>query len=212
MTAAVNQPPIGRRAARTAATRRRMITAAYELFCEQGYDATTMNQIADRAQVAVQTLYFTFQGKKQLLHETFVHAVLGESAKPPHQQPWHGRMQRARTVRQGLAAAVDGAVDIFLRVTPLITAVRAFSTNPDVASVWHQQETMRRLGYTDILTTLSAKQPLRPGLTLQRATDTMLVILGPDVYRSQTIDNGWTPGEYRAWAANGLYQLLFQPT
>jgi len=49
--------PLGRRE-KALVTRRRMLKAAYELFCEHGYATTTMDLIAKRADVAVQTLYF----------------------------------------------------------------------------------------------------------------------------------------------------------
>src|SRR5687767_15454664 len=62
---------------RALVTRRRMLRAAYELFCERGYAATTMNLIAERASVAVQTLYFTFHTKAAILEEAVGAAVLG---------------------------------------------------------------------------------------------------------------------------------------
>ena len=43
------------RAARTRATRRRIVDAAAELFIERGYGVTTLEQIAARAGVAVQS-------------------------------------------------------------------------------------------------------------------------------------------------------------
>ncbi|MFZ1283261.1 MAG: helix-turn-helix domain-containing protein, partial [Propionicimonas sp.] len=55
------------RAERARHTRRRMLETARELFIIDGYAATTMERIADRAGVAVQTLYYTFRTKGQLL-------------------------------------------------------------------------------------------------------------------------------------------------
>jgi TetR/AcrR family transcriptional regulator, regulator of autoinduction and epiphytic fitness len=49
------------------ATQWRMVKAAYHLFSDQGYAATTMAQIAEAAGVAIQTLYFTFHSKAALL-------------------------------------------------------------------------------------------------------------------------------------------------
>lgn len=90
------------------------------------------------------------------------------------------------------------------------TAVRAAtSADPDVREVWKQQEQLLRRGYGDILDVLAARQPLRPGLTTQVATDVMLVLLGPDVYRAHTQDNGWTPRQYAAWTVDALDRLLF---
>ena len=77
------------RAERAAATRQRMLDAAYDLFCELGYRATTMAAIADRAQVAVQTVYFTFHTKDALLQEVHNKTVLGDVPTPPEKQPWY---------------------------------------------------------------------------------------------------------------------------
>jgi AcrR family transcriptional regulator len=44
-----------------------MIRAAYELFSAEGHNATTMGRIAERANVAVQPVYFTFHTKDELL-------------------------------------------------------------------------------------------------------------------------------------------------
>ena len=45
------------RQTKAAVTRARMLTAAYELMCDQGFRAATMESIAERAGVAVQTIY-----------------------------------------------------------------------------------------------------------------------------------------------------------
>ena len=44
-----------------------MLTAAYELFVAAGYSSTTMQAIAGRAGVAVQTVYAVFGSKRELL-------------------------------------------------------------------------------------------------------------------------------------------------
>ena len=55
------------RAERTRTNRRRMVDCARKLFTTQGYPATTMEQIASAAGVAVQTMYYTFRTKARLL-------------------------------------------------------------------------------------------------------------------------------------------------
>lgn len=59
----------GKRGDKARETRRRIIDAAAELFVEQGYGATKLQEIADRAGVAVQTIYFVFRNKPSLLKE-----------------------------------------------------------------------------------------------------------------------------------------------
>src|SRR4051795_3821821 len=66
------------RAARTRATRRRIVDAAAELFIGHGYGATTLEQVAARAGVAVQTVYFHFGNKRTLLKEAVDVAAVGD--------------------------------------------------------------------------------------------------------------------------------------
>src|SRR6188768_1690200 len=47
--------------------RERLVLAAVELFSEQGYDATTVTQIAERAGVTKSTFFRHFPDKRELL-------------------------------------------------------------------------------------------------------------------------------------------------
>ena len=48
-------------------TRTRILDAALELFKEQGYEETTMREVAERAGVALGNAYYYFSGKESLL-------------------------------------------------------------------------------------------------------------------------------------------------
>src|SRR3954451_8997101 len=54
--------------AERAATRRRVVDAAGQLFLTRGYVATTMTEIAREAGVALQSVYAAGQSKADLLH------------------------------------------------------------------------------------------------------------------------------------------------
>lgn len=58
---------VPRKTAKSAATRQRILTAATELFLEQGYAATQVSQITRRANVAVGTYYIYFPQKQDVL-------------------------------------------------------------------------------------------------------------------------------------------------
>jgi AcrR family transcriptional regulator len=62
-------PPAGRREANKQATRAALRDAAARLFAEQGYEATTVTQIARAARVGERTFYRYFDGKDDLLAE-----------------------------------------------------------------------------------------------------------------------------------------------
>ncbi len=59
----ITAPP-GRRAQKTAATRRAIAEAAIELFVEQGYGKTTIDEIADRAGVSRRSFFNYFETKQ----------------------------------------------------------------------------------------------------------------------------------------------------
>jgi AcrR family transcriptional regulator len=50
-------------------TRRAILDAAYELFLEQGYSATSMRQIAERAGLALGGIYNHFDSKEEIFRE-----------------------------------------------------------------------------------------------------------------------------------------------
>jgi len=53
-------------------TRQAIEEAAYELFLEQGYSATSMRQIAERAGVALGGIYNHFAGKDEIFQELII--------------------------------------------------------------------------------------------------------------------------------------------
>lgn len=54
----------------------RIIASAVELFAEQGFDATTVQQVVDRAEVTKGALYHYFDAKDDLLYAIY-HALIG---------------------------------------------------------------------------------------------------------------------------------------
>jgi AcrR family transcriptional regulator len=60
-------PSPDRRTRRKRQTRERIVEAAIECFLAKGFDATTMDEIADRADVARATVFNHFREKEQLL-------------------------------------------------------------------------------------------------------------------------------------------------
>ncbi len=63
----MNEPPIGRRERRKAETRKALIAAALKLFVEHGYDAVTMDDVAQEADVSRRTAFRYFPTKEALV-------------------------------------------------------------------------------------------------------------------------------------------------
>jgi len=195
---------------RATQTRLRMTHAAYQLFTERGYAATTMADIAAAAGVAVQTLYFTFHTKGELLQNVYELAVLGEGDPiPPDQQPWWAEMLAAERLEDALRLLVDNVTSILARAAPLDDFVRAASYDPDPARVRAHNERLRREGYTQIVENLSARFGLRPALQPRQATDVLLLLLGPATYQTLVGEYGWPQERWRTWCAAAIAEQLF---
>jgi AcrR family transcriptional regulator len=201
--------PTRRERART--TRLRITKAAYTLFCERGYAGTTMGDIADAAGVAVQTVYFTFHTKSELLSRAYDFAVLGEGDPvPPERSAWYEKMSRESDLTAALRHAVKGIGEILTRATPLDTVVRAGAgSDPDTARVRALHEGWRAQGYRAIIDILGTKTALRSGVSPERATDLLLLYVGMDVYRVLVLDLGWTHVDWLDWTVATVADQLF---
>jgi len=63
------------RSRRRAGTRQKLYEAAVELIAEQGFSATTVDDIALRAGVAKGTVYYNFKSKNELFEELLRHGI-----------------------------------------------------------------------------------------------------------------------------------------
>jgi AcrR family transcriptional regulator len=198
----------GDRQEKAARTRARMLDAAYEAFCEQGYRATTMQSIADRAGVAVQTMYYSFRTKDSLLQEVHDRTVLGEEGLPPQRQPWHSAALARPDVESAVAGLVAGIGTVLARVAPMLPVFHSVSADP-AGAVFRRGEQLRREGCAELVTHLAGKAPLRPGLPHEHACDLMVVLLGPELYRALVVERGWPQAQWAHWVATAVLRDLF---
>ncbi|MBA8951657.1 helix-turn-helix domain-containing protein [Actinomadura namibiensis] len=199
----------GVRAARTAANRARMLEAARELFTAHGYTATTMKAIAERAGMAVQTLYFTFATKRAILSELLDVEIAGD-AEPVAtlDRPWVAAAVAAPPAEQ-LRLQVAAAGEILERVTPLLEAVRSAAANdPEIAELWRTNIEQRRTVQLRLAEALAAKTALRGGMDASRAADIALAVLAPETYHLLVGERGWSAGQWREWAVDALTRQL----
>ena len=211
MAARKSRPAPPSRRERAKATHWRIVKAAFESFCERGYSGTTMTHIAERAGVAVQTVYFVFHTKAELLSRSYDFAVMGESEPLiPQKQPWYERAVAARGVSDAIREFVEGAGEITRRITPLYLAARAGAeSDAEIARVVRTHEDWRADGYREFLDVLLAKAPLRAGVTLERATHLLLLYVGMDVYHALVGDFHWTHEDWLGWTAATIAEQLF---
>ncbi|WP_170991304.1 TetR/AcrR family transcriptional regulator [Herbidospora galbida] len=200
------------RQGKAAQTRARMIDAAYRLFTQRGYPATTMADIAVEAGVAVQTLYFTFRTKAELLQNVYERAVIGDADGPPEQQPWYAAMVATPDLDEALRVLVDAVADVLARTAPLDDYVKTASHDPEPARIRAHNERLRRESWSQFVELLAAKAPLRPGLPRRQATDILLMLMGPASYQTLVGEYGWTSGQWRDWCRQAVLAMIFSET
>jgi len=198
------------RAERARQTRRRMLDRARELFVIEGYAATTMERIAEEAGVAVQTLYYTFGTKGQLLREVMeVTAAEEEDAGPVAQRAWMQEMLTATSGQRVLALGVEHGTDIFERAAPLWPAVAAAAAaDRDVDAYWRGVAANRRAGQARMVARLTELGALRHGLHTDHGTDLVVVLFGHEVFHGLVSEAGWNVTAYKAWLFTTLVQQL----
>jgi AcrR family transcriptional regulator len=197
---------------RARATRLRMIHAAQRVFIAQGYAGARMIDIAAEAGVAVQTVYFTFHTKAELLQACYELAVLGEDdPRPPPGQPWYAAMLDARDGQEAIRPFAEGNSAIAARVAQLDDVVRCAAHEPDAARVRARNEQLRRDGYGRIVAHLADRFGLPDGLDPADAVDILLTLGGAATYRSLVIDYGWPHDRFVDWLTTTLSQQLLAP-
>ncbi|GHK00700.1 TetR/AcrR family transcriptional regulator [Streptomyces sp. NPDC003753] len=84
-----DRPQLGLRERKKIKTREAIRAATYALIREQGYDATTIEQIADRAEVSPSTVFRYFPTKEDIvLTDEYDPLMLEELRARPEDEPW----------------------------------------------------------------------------------------------------------------------------
>jgi AcrR family transcriptional regulator len=207
--------PTRSRRERAQATRRRIIEAARTRFESEGYASTTMDTIAADAGVAVQTVYFAFHTKAEVLLAVMTVAG-GEAGDPedPIERAWFGRVQAAPTGSRRLALVVELGNEIYARIGPLMPALRAAaSVDPNVDRAVRDVAARRRNGMRQVIDLFDRREELRPGLDPTLALDLLYGVQRSETYLAFTDECGWPIERYKAWQfATLAYQLLPRAT
>jgi len=142
------------------ATRELLVSIARERFTEQGYAATSIEDIVQRAGVAKGALYHHFSGKDALFRAVY-EAVLAEvvsavtAAALAVQEPWAG-------VRAGLSAFLDACLEPAFRRIVVLESVSVLQPEVREEGIEHVELPMLQT----VLTPLATSNVL-PGVAVE---------------------------------------------
>ena len=188
------------------ATRRRIVDAAAELFVAEGYGSTTLEQVAARAGVAVQTIYFHFGNKRTVLKEAVDVASVGDDEPVPLlDRPWMDELRAETDPARVLEGWVAASREIIERVAGIMGVVRdAAVVDPEMAEQWTVNEEQRAIAFRAFVDLLVARDGLREDLTAEEATDIVVAVLSIEVFLLLTTKRGWTPERWQRWTTETL--------
>ena len=210
MTAGTGNKPRNSRADKARATRRRIIDAAGQLFLTHGYAATMLDQVAERAGVAVQTVYFHYGNKRTLLREALDVAAVGDDEPVPLlDRPWLEELRNETDPTRMIALWVANGRSILQRIGPIMQVVRdAAGTDPDLAAQWaiNQQQTLS--AHRTLAQLLADRDLLKPGMSLDEARDIIFTLNSIEVYWLLTSTCGWSLPHWEEWTVSTLAAAL----
>ena len=199
-----------KRQAQARETRRAIIDSAGELFVANGYAATTIQAIAEGADVAVQTVYAVFGNKREVLRQLIETSVTGDDEPVPITERAEAQAVAAepdRRRRAKLDAALSRAITE--RVAPIVRVVaEAAASDPELAGVMEAVKAARRDEMIASAQIIAGPDGLR--VDDEEAAATLYVLYSPQVADMLMRDYGWSPERYEAWLARMILDAVIR--
>lgn len=202
-----------RRAEQAAVTRRAVLDAARELFVEQGYAATTVAQIARRADVAVDTVYAAVGRKPALLRELVETSLSGtDHPVEASRRDYVLRIRAARTAAEKIEIYAAAVTELQQRLAPVFLALRdAAATDAECSTLWSRIAERRARNMRDFAADLRTTGELRPDLTDDEVADTVWSMNAPEYWVLLVHDRGWSPEQFGARLRDSWIRILLPP-
>src|SRR5215469_1710328 len=197
----------GRRQA-AARTRAAILDAARQLFTERGYAATAMTAIAERAGVALDTIYASVGRKPELARLLVETAISGtDQAIPAEQRDYVRAIQAAPDADTKIAIYAAAVTAIAPRLALVYSIIQqAAPAEPELAALWAEIAERRAANMRRFVADLATVTPLRldPG----QAADIIWATNAAEMYQLLTVQRGWSPQRYQRFLADTWRRLL----
>lgn len=195
------------REAAAQATREAVLTAAEELFLEQGFTLTSIDQIAARAAVSRPTV-FSVGSKAAVLAELRDRALAGDDERlPVRDRPWFVALLADPEPAGVLRRYADGVAQIAKRYAPLEEVLhQAAGAHDDLRELWQTNERQRHAGATMVVDDLLAKGRLRHDRDTSR--DLLWLLTSSQHYRRLVHGRRWSHQRYKQWLSTTMCEQL----
>ncbi|MFI5915194.1 TetR/AcrR family transcriptional regulator [Dactylosporangium sp. NPDC051541] len=201
------------RAEQRRATRQRILDAARDMLLHRGYTGATIEAIAARAGVSVQSIYNTIGGKAAVLKAVYDTLLAGDDEPIPiMRRPAVAAMRAAADPREFLARYARLGRDLYERAGPLLPIMLAEggAGDPAVREFTDTIEQERADGTAGIAALLHERFGLRDGVTVTDAADILWTLTAPDLVLRLVHRRGWPLAKFEAWQAAAMADALLR--
>ncbi|MER6209212.1 TetR/AcrR family transcriptional regulator [Streptomyces sp. NPDC001642] len=184
-----------------------VLAACRELLFQDGYHATTVRAVAERAGVSPETVYKSFGGKPGLVKALWDITLAGDDEPlAMGDRPEIQVILETRELGPKFRLYAEFARGIHERVAALFALLT--QAGPDVGEVLETAEQERLAGVTAFVTHLAETGALPPAADPAHLADAVWALTGPQLYTRLTADRGWSTDAYETWLAAMLTATL----
>jgi AcrR family transcriptional regulator len=198
-----------RRRAAAAQTRLGILSAARDLFEEAGYAGTSVQEVARRASVSVDTVYASVGRKPELLLAVHDMALAeGDAPVPTDQRAWVSAVRSAPTLVAKIETYTAALSRFLPRTVPIMNALREAGATEPACAALHRELSERRAGNMRLFAAdLRSTGELRADLTDDDVADLVWMLNSPEMF-GLVASRGRTPEQYAALLADVLLRTL----
>jgi AcrR family transcriptional regulator len=199
-----------RRKSQAMETRRLILEAARDLFIRNGYAGATIAMIADQAGVSQETIYAVFKNKKTILSDLVSFSLKGDDEQTPLlEQAKPQAILHLTDQKKQVELFAEDIAHIMVRMAPLFAIIREAGRNePEIAEMLQEMLASRAENMKVVANALLSNGPLRKGIDVKYATDTIWALTSGEIFTLLINDRGWSREKYIQWLTDGLIAML----
>lgn len=197
-----------RRQAEAERTRAAILDAAATLFSRVGYPATTMKDIAQEAGVSVQSVHLAGP-KAALLISAFERAFAGDEGRHSlSERPAMAEIMSREDPMDAMRGWLDYVTQANTRTAGLSRAMAVAAETDSIAADAVADLDARRRADIGLAARWLIDRGMLHASEVERATDELNHLVGPETYAFFVLRSGWSEATYRGWLEVTMLGLL----
>jgi AcrR family transcriptional regulator len=196
---------------RSERTRAVIVAGARRRFLANGYVATTIEDVATEADVAIQTIYYVFGTKPKLLAAVLDTSIAGDTdSLAVIDRPWIDDLRSSPDATTAITRLTSAAVEIVTRAAPIYEVVRQASADAEVGALLDETRRRRRRDQRHLIEILAAAGHLPAGVDVDAAADVLYALINEEIVRLLVNDCGWSTARLTTWVTDALIGQLLE--